>query len=351
MSEVTLKIAGKQYGGWKSIDIRRSLDVAANTFSLGLTDVWPGEDVPRPVHIHSACELWIDQERIITGYIDDVSPKYGNGQRSTDVDGRSKVAVLIDCALSLGDKEQSQFNNLGFLAVAQRLASHFGLKVKDEAGISSIPAKRVYRLEPGETVFEFLAEHARVLGVRLISDADGNLVISRTSNKRVRTELRLGENIEAATPLFSGRNRFSEYNVIGQTWGSDQTSAAGAAHAIGRAKDSGVPLFRPTVIIPETDITLADATRRAEWQRNLSYGRSHQVTYTVTGWRHADGLWEPNRLVRVHDDWTGLDGVLWMISDVRYVLDETGGTRAELTVSPKEGFDLIPLPNEKEIRW
>lgn len=349
MSEVTLKIAGARYAGWKTIDIRRSMEIAANTFALGATDVWSGQDVRQPVRAGSACEVWIDDERIITGYVDDVALSYNASERGFEISGRSKVADLVDCSLMLGEHEQAQFNNQKFVDIAKRLAARFGVKVKDEVGLGA-PSKRVHRMEPGETVFEFLAEYARVLGVRLTSNAAGDLVISRTSSQRVPTALQLGENVLSAQGAFSMRDRFSHYYVVGQTMGWDENYGTASSHIQGKAQDTGVR-FRPTVIVPESDITKADAQRRADWQRSVNFGRSQQVVYTVTGWTHANGLWGPNRLVRVQDEWMGVRA-WWLLSEVRYLLDERG-QRAELTVTPKEAFDLVPLPakDQEGIPW
>lgn len=346
--EVTLKTDGNIYGGWKSIDIRRSLEFAANTFSLSITDRWAGETTSRPIRMGSPCEVWIDNEKLITGYVDDVAPRYTATERGIEVEGRSKIADLIDCALSLTDQEKSQFNGLNFLQLAQRLAKPFGIGVVDRVG--SFKQAAVRNLDPGKRVFEALEEWSREEAVILTADANGNLVITRASNERVRTMLKLGENIEAAQGRFSMKDRFSHYYVYAQSWANDDNFGAAAAHIAGRAEDLRVR-FRPTVIVAEEAETREAVRKRAEWQRNVQYGRSMQATYTVTGWRHADGLWTPNKLVRIEDEWMGLNGVWWLIATVRFLLDEKG-MRTELTVMPKEAFDLVSLPpKDQKMVW
>lgn len=346
--EVTLKTDGKVYGGWKSIDIRRSLEFAANTFSLGITDAWPGEATPRPIRMGSPCEVWIDNEKLITGYVDDVAPRHTATERGIGVEGRSKIADLIDCALSLTDKEKAQFYNQNFLQLAQRFAKPFGIAVLDRVG--SYKPAHVRNLDPGRRVFEALEEWSREEAVILTADANGNLVITRASRDRLRTMLKLGENIEAGQGRFSMKDRFSHYYVYAQSWGDDNNYGAASAHIAGRAEDLRVR-FRPTVIVAEEAETPETVRKRAEWQRNVQYGRSMQVTYTVTGWRHLDGLWAPNKLVRIEDEWMGLNGAWWIIATARFLLDEKG-MRTELTVMPKEAFDLVSLPlKDKKLSW
>lgn len=350
MPEVRLKVDGMIYGGWKTVDVRRSLDHAADTFSLGLTDRWAGEESRRPIRMGSPCEVSIDDQKLITGYVDDVNLRYNATERTISVEGRSKVADLIDCALSLTEKEKSQFNNLKFNALAARLAKPFGLSVVDLIG--AFKSSRSRDLEPGQRVIELLDELSREEAVLLISNPDGNLVITRASDKKVGTALELGKNVKEADGRFSMKDRFSNYYFVSQSQGWDDNYGESSAHIAGQAEDPLVR-FRPTVMIAETATNNGSIRKRAEWQRNVNYGRSMQATYTVLGWHHADGLWEPNRLVHIVDEWMGLDGVWWLIATVRFRLDENG-QRTEITVMPKEAFDLIPLPpkDEKNMeRW
>lgn len=335
--DVRLKVDGMIYGGWKEIDIRRSLDHAADTFSLGLTDRWAGQDSRRPIRMGSPCEVWIDDQKLITGYVDDVSPKYDAESRSLTVDGRSKVADLIDCALPL-IKEKAQFNGFDFPALAKRLAKPFGIDVVDE--VKKFKPKRNRFLDTGVRVFEFLEEWSRVEAVFMVSNSNGDLVITRAGTEQLKTALELGKNILEGDGRFSMKDRFSDYHYHAESWKDEGGGVP--PRLTGYAQDLKMR-YRPTVIINDDAESLADLKRRAEWQRNISYGRSQQATYTVNGWRHVDGLWEPNKLVRVTDEWMDLDGVWWLISAVRFRLNEKG-QRTELTVMPREAFDLVPLP-------
>lgn len=370
MADVTLKIGGRHYGGWTEIQMRHSLERAASAFELSMPDrvsvnarqesiqssAWV--DALHPVRTGVDCEVLIGDEKIITGYIDEVQPRYGAGEHTVSVRGRSKVADLIDCSLppaSVGEK--SQFNKQTFMALATRLAGRFGIKVRNEAGDFD-QVEPVRRMDPGQTVFEFLAERARILGVRLISDADGNLVVTRTGKTQIATPLELGQNILASNARFSLRNRFRHYYVVGQHETANGLSGLAATQVIGNTVDLQVEQQqRTTTIIAEGNVTLADAKRRAEWQRNVQYGRSRQITYTVSGWYHDEknkALWKANHQVYVIDPYMGEVGTWWLIAGVEYLLDAQG-ERTELTLMPPEALELIPLPElddqEKEFHW
>lgn len=343
MPEVVLKVDGLKYAGWKSIDIRRSLEHAADSFALGLTDRWAGSEQRRPIRMGSPCEVWIGDRKLITGYVDDVNPSYNASERTINVEGRSKVADLIDCALPLFN-EKAQFKNQNFSALATRLAKHFSIDVVDEVGQFKPAQTRV--MDTGVRIYEFLEELSREEAVFMVSDVDGNLVITRASEQKIDTTLVLGGNIKEAGGRFSMKDRFSKYYFMSQGGSWNENYGEAAAHVTGNAEDVRLR-FRPTVVLAEQANNAESIRKRAEWQRNVNYGRSQTVTYTVSGWHHSDGLWEPNRLVRIVDDWMGLNGVWWLIATVRFRLDD-GGQRTELTVMPKEAFDLIPLPPKDE---
>lgn len=348
MSDVRLKIGANDYSGWKAVTVRRSLDTLADSFDLTLTDRWSADAARRPVRLGEACEVWIGERKLITGYVDEVRPRYDSKTRALSVAGRSKTADLVDCSLPPSISNPAQKNSQTLLQLATALAKPFGIKVVNEVtGLLKID-RTVLDAQPA---FQLIEEKARTAAILLLSNPDGNLVITRASDKRAATPLTLGENILEADGEFSHRDRFSHYYFVGQqpNWGSN-IGAAASAHVKGQAEDV-VMRYRPATVVAEGAGNAADMKRRAEWQRNVSYGRSRRATYSVNGWEHAAGLWEPNRLVQVSDEWMGFDGEWLMIGTVEFTLDERG-QRTRLTVMPKEAYDLIPLPaNDKVKPW
>ncbi|MEW6648144.1 MAG: phage baseplate assembly protein [Pseudomonadota bacterium] len=348
MSDVQLKIGNQVYGGWTQVKVRRSLDLFASTFDLAYTDRWPGQNGARPIALGAAAELYIDGQKLITGYVDKAPVRYSARERSLGVSGRSKVADLVDCTFNADKLNGVQRNDQTLLQLADYLAKPFRVKAKSSvAGLKVIEQPVINSIQ---TAFDFLEKLSRKEAVMLLDDPDGNLVIARASSRRAPTALVLGQNILECDGEESHRDRFSIYNIFGQYPDPDsQHAPEWKAHVSGRAEDAGMR-YRPTTIDAETALDYADAERRAIWQRNLNYGRSRQYTYIVNGWRHKDGLWEPNTLVLVFDPWAGIvgkddQGEWLMIGTVEYLLDESG-ERSRLTVMPKEAYDLIPIEDD-----
>jgi len=343
MSELLLNVDNAKHAGWTHINVRRSLETIADSFELSVTNRWKDQVEPRPIVTGNACNISIDSARVITGYVDDVYPNYDARQHSVGVVGRSKTADLVDCSFFSGE----DFKGKTFDAVAKTVCEPFGIDVVTDTDIGTSFAQ-TQKMEPGETVFEFLERLARYRALRLTSTVDGDLMITRTGTERVATPLQLGNNILSASGNFTMRDRFQEYVVLGQRTGDDESWGNANASASGTVRDDGMTnsRYRPTLIIADGSITTDECKRQAEWHRNTRLGRSGGIVYTVQGWHHADGLWKPNTLVPVVDQFMDIDGDR-LITEVQYILDERG-ERTEIQVMQPEGFDLLALPETSD---
>ncbi len=339
--ELILNVDGQRHRGWKSVRVIESLDRVANSFELSLSDYWGANNAAdrRTIVAGMPCQVFIDNTLIMSGYIDEVSPRYDAKQHSLEVVGRSKAGDLVDCSL-----EGQTFNDQTLLQIATALALPFGISVSLASGVDIGEPISTARLEPGQTIYEFLEEWARIRAVRFVSDANGNLIITRAGASRAADRLALGENIRQAGGTLSTRDRYTLYTAIAQTDEFDESDFN--ALVSGEVSDNWgrYNRHRPHTFLVEGAADIDDAKKRADWQRRTAYGRSQGLSYTLTGWRQDNGdLWPVNALVAVNDHWAGIDGER-LIVEVARVFD-SGGRRTELRVMPKEAYDLTPLPD------
>lgn len=335
MPEVLLSVDGQDWGGWKSYRVGLGMQQLAGTFELQLTERWAGQAVRRQIPEGAPCSLHYDGDLLITGYIDRVSPTYNAQDHSVSVGGRDKTCDLVDCSAPA-----TQWIGRGLADVARELCAPFGIEVIDLAGANAPFAS----LKPndGETVFEMLDQAARIRGVLLITDGKGNLIITRAGQARAHDALVLGENIHQGSGNRDFSDVFSHYTLKGQSQGSDELSGEAAAAVMAKATDSRIKRHRPTTIIADGPLDRAAAIQRITWERNVRWGRSQSINYTLIGHRQSNGeLWRPNILVPVYDAYNYLNGAERLITDITYVLDDQG-ERVEPTVMPREAFDVLP---------
>lgn len=339
--DLRLKVDGTLYGGWQDIRIRRSIETIAGTFELSVTERWSGQSTPRPIRPGAACQVLIDNKPVITGYVDDVNISYDVNSHTVSVSGRDQTGDLVDCA-----PVEFGFPNLTILDVAKRLCQPFGIGVSAETDVGG--KFSTYKRNPGDSVFAALDGAAKIRGVMLISDGNGGLVIARAGNKRLPALLATGENILACSASFSHKDRFSEYTVTGQQELEDGETYTNGLFLKATSKDPVIQRYRPLTVISDKLIDLKSTQERADYERNVRYAKSQQFQYSVQGWKYDDSnIWPINSLVAVKDDFLGLDADL-LITGVDLLLND-GGTRAELTLMPREGFDLLPLPEEGDV--
>lgn len=339
MPEVRLVVGNQEWGGWKSYRITLGMQQLAGTFELQLTERWAGQADRREIPEGAPCSLHYDNELLITGYIDRVNPTYNAQDHSVSVSGRDKTCDLVDCSAPA-----TQWIGRGLADVARELCAPFGITVIDQAGANA-PFKSL-KPNDGDTVFEMLDQAARIRGVLLITDGKGNLVITRAGHVRARDALVLGENIGQGSCNRDLSEVFSRYTVKGQVQGDDDFYGEVAAAVTASARDSRIKRHRPLTLIADGPLDTAAARERVTWERNVRWGRSQAINYTLNNIRQSNGqIWQHNSLAIVNDEYSYLRGAERLVTDLIYVLDDQG-ERVELTVMPREAFDLLDQPEQ-----
>lgn len=337
--QVILQIGSDRHSGWQEVSIRLSLEQMADEFQLTLTERWSESGEVRPVSPDEACTLHIGDELVLTGYLDEVLPDYDATTHTIVANGRSKAGDLVDCS----GKEQ-RFANRTVQQVAAALAQPYGIEVVDTVGATK--PMRAFVVEGGQPLGEAIERAAQLRGARVVSDAQGRLLIVHAVRRRIRTPLVLGQNIRKGSGVFSNRDRFNQYIVEGQTPGDDQWSGASASGPRGTATDPRVRRPRTTLVVCDTPADSKDCSARAELEARMRWANGRGVTYTVDGWKHEQGVWRPGDLVPVRDPWLGVDEEL-LVSAVQ-LIDGLDGRRAELRIVPPAAFEPVPISEGKK---
>lgn len=342
MPEITLRIGGREWGGWQSYRVQLGMQQLAGQFELALTERWAGQASRRQVAEGEPCELLYNGELLITGYVDRVMPTYSAQEHRLQVTGRDKTADLVDCSAP-----STQWIGRGLADVARELAKPFGITVVDQAGANA-PFQSL-KPNDGDTVFEMLSQAAAIRGVLLVTDGRGRLLITRAGRERAHDKLALGQNILQASGSRDFSDVFSTYTLKGQQKGNDDFFGESAAAVKATATDNRMKRHRPLTVIADHPLDGAGARARIEWERNSRWGRSQSITYTLDGHRQSNGaLWRHGLMVRVDDPYQYLNGAERLITEVTYILDDRG-ERTELTVQPREALDVIPQPEPEAV--
>lgn len=334
---VTLSVDGLDYAGWKKVSISAGIERQARDFSLDVTWRWPGQDTEIPIKQGTPCEVRIGADLVLTGFIFATPVRYDASSVTRSIAGRSRTADLVDCAAI---NQPGQWRGQSVQQVVQALAEPYGIQVLSE--VPDTTKLTEHSIEPGETVFESIDRLLTLSRLLSTDDASGRLIIVRPGSAgRAVDALQLGQNVLSGSAQLDFSGVFSDYKVVGQRAGTDDTFGEEASEVQASVTDPRAPRKRVMLLQESGQITPELAAARANWERGSRMGEALATTYTVQGWRQSNGqLWKVNMVVAVRDPLIGFDRDM-IISEIEYRLDE-GGTLATLTVAPPEAFEPEP---------
>lgn len=323
--DVALAVAGKVFQGWKEISVKRSLKAISGSFSLAVTDRWGEAQLPIAILPEQECVVWIGKERLITGYIDKVAPSFDKAGRTIAVSGRDKAMDMVDCSAY---HKPGSWISITLPRLAEILAKPFAVGVKVDPSAASLAAKAhpFWRIQPGESAFESLERLARLRGVLLANDGQGNVLITLAGTARAATELVQGSNILRASAEYDHKDRFSLYVVRAQDGGLEGADPEIAFAIQASAKDGAVTRYRPLVVQAEGAVTPEVCARRAAWEAKVRAAKAAKFTVEVQGWRQGDGsLWALNQKGWLRAPWLQANLEL-LITSVEFKKGESGTT-------------------------
>lgn len=329
--------------GWETVQVSRSLEAAAGTFSLGLARP-EGSPEGHPLVPGDAVRVELGGDVVSTGHVDRIAPFTRSGAHGFAVAGRSKTADLVDCSAV---NQPGQWRGARLVDIVKALADPFGVAVRATAPPAAETVDN-FEIEQGETVWAAIERLIRIKGILAHDSADGALLLALPALRRAETALvnlpdRRTNVLESSLSL-DLTGRFSEVAVKGQRAGTNDAYGTLAASVAGRALDADVPRYRPLVLVAETSVDPAQATRRAEWEVARRAGRGTSATFRVSGWRQSPGgpLWDVDLVVPVRDRALGIDAEM-LITSVSWSLTADAGRQTTLTLRPPAAFKARPV--------
>ncbi len=342
MTSIRLVVNGQSYAGWSSVQIMRSLDQFASSFSFQYSDRWAESEQPRVFLLGAKAEVVADGQRMIVGWIDDVNFTGSTGSAS----GRSTTGDLVDCSAVHATGQWRQQTAKRIIA---DLVEPFGIEVEyDPLIVDTIKIPR-FDLDYGESAHEAIDRLSRLRAMLPISTAKGSLKfirISKTAGLRVVSlDYRDVIRREYSSSI---QDRFSTYRIAAQTARSDPSeNPRRASLERFEAQDPNVKRYRPLVVHSETGAKQVELQAHAQWIANQRAAKSERVTYEVVGMAAPDGkIWEPGMLVSVDDRVLDLSDVLVVASCAHRA--DTSSVSTELQLARVESYGTEPI-SEKEL--
>jgi prophage tail gpP-like protein len=355
-SDVQVYVNGQIYTGWEQVEIQSNLEQASGGFSLTVSNLEPW-----PIAPGDECKVAIDGESVVVGYVDKVDTGFDAYSHTFTIAGRDKTADLVDCEVANGTGELA---GQTLKQIAEFIAGPFGVKVVADADTGGAFPK--FSIQPGDTAYSTIERAARMQGVLVTTDGNGNLLLTKPKSDRAPVALVAGENVISASFSADDSGRYSQYIVKGQRpaandndddsgdgdglFGSaSSSSATSAPEKVTSAVviDTGTKRYRPRIIMAEGAVTAANATQRAQWQRTVDEARARRVSVVVQGWKMTPGgkIWRKNTLVPCRIPFFKLNDDM-LIAGVRFSRS-SAGTITTLDLTKPDGYAVEPVIPER----
>jgi prophage tail gpP-like protein len=335
-----LRVGGQRLSGWLSVEVQGSLEALSAEVTLGV--VLESTATLPPVVRGQELIFELGGQRAISGYVRAVKSRISGDDLSVTVTGRDYTADLVDCSAI---HKSGAWTNTSLERIARDLCSPF--KIDVVWSVSDATASQpfaTFKLDHSETVFEALSRAARMRGIIMTRDTFGRVVFTEPGAGGTADALVLGDNLLECEYVDDDSDRFSVYQVLGDSAGGDLLGSSMTLEQVSTVAtfvDAGVPRWRPKQLWSSTSTGKVKARNRAQAEQAKGLSQGQRVTAKVRGWQQTTGrLWEANQMAEITAKPLGLDTRAMLIVSFRLGLDDDGGEVATLTLAPKAGYDL-----------
>lgn len=351
-----IEVNGIEYENFLSSSAELRLDALSNTFSF---EAAGSGGAPLPFKGGEACKVTLEGETIITGFIEVVSGSYDAGSHNISIQGRDKTGDVLDSSVS----EMSDLRGANTVKqVIERVLENIGsdVVVIDEANSEKFNSSEdIQAPDPGDNAFSFMESVARKRQVLLTSDGGGNIIISKSPGQDTQVLLQnvvgaTGNNILSASWSYDTTGRYNIYRFkSGLNPVALNTAGAASISTIvnqsGLISDTQIRAGRQLVIVAELSSSDEQMESRATWEANIRKARGRVYSAVVEGFTHKNGVWKPNTLVNIVDDFAGVSAQM-LINSVSFNLDLRNGSTTTLSFVERNAYTLtLDEPKTQEL--
>jgi len=308
---VRLQTEGATYQGWETVTIRQSLEQAANTFELTVSDERATDLHTQPIAKGARCRILIGDTPVINGFVGRRKPSFGHNTHRIKLSGRDITGDLVDASAIIPNQE---LHNVTIKEAADILCAPFGMTVHcPEAGAKF----EKFAVNDGETVFQCLESHAKQRGLLIYTLGDGILHINRPSPIDSGVTLEEGINILSGSADHNDDNLYHHYISKSQAGSRHRNQAT--------AIDPSIRAGRVLIVRAEKSNEHRSNQHRADYEMKLRQAQAIRVNLVVQGWEYAKGkVWQPNLLVNLKCPSLDIEGQFLLASIALSSSDQAG---------------------------
>lgn len=350
-----LEVDGVQYTNFTAASCELRLDSLSNTFRF---DAVAPNGQPLPFKGGEECKVIVDDETVLTGFIEVVAVNYDGTNHTISVSGRDKTADLLDSTID--EIDDIRGDGLTLKALIEKVIETLGLDIQVIDEVNPAPynaAEDLAAPEPGDNAFQFIEKYTRKRQVLLTSNGDGNIVIAANSGQSAEGAVQhvIGaedNNVMSSSFSYDTTGRFNAYkfssglNPVALNLAGD-TDLASLVNQGAGVFDNDIRAGRQLIIISESPFSDGNCEDRAKWEADIRRARGLVYSATVPGFRVAGtegALWQINRIYQIVDDFVGKIEPM-LCNSVTFTFDVGTGRNTTLGFVGEKAYTLFLEPD------
>lgn len=319
-NEVALMVNGTPFRLWDDLEITRSFDTVADTFSLICPfnpEIKRTRQTFQPFK-YQECGVYIGGEKVLTGNIINIEATSNANSRVLKIDGYSKPGILNDCSVPPTSWPVS-INGLNLKEIADRLCKDYGIIVMFEGSPGAkFSARDKIEIESDKKIIDFLIDIAKLRGFLISSNVDGKLLFRKTPVGMATVKLEEGKNpLLSATCSFKGQSRYSHVTLLK----SNNRFGAGQSTTVEDEELKKNAIVRHNISNAE-DTEMGNLKTAALARMGRIIADSINLSCSLSGWRRYDNgaLWKAGDLV----DFFSMGNMIYknttfLVRDVKFI--------------------------------
>jgi prophage tail gpP-like protein len=346
------------YEGWTSVDINKSLENLSGSFSISMTQLFNTDNVITSFIIKKGdkCVLTINDEPIITGFVDDVNIGYTSTSHTINVTGRDTTKDLIDGSLIGSADLIASYTPKKLVEHILLVKGMTSINVIDNTGLS-LKYDEDFNASAGKNAWQQLDKYLQKKSIFATVNENGDIILFRGSFGSTSDALfhliqggNIKNNIKSGNRIDSEKDRFNKIVVLSQSPSSVSDGSfseqGGESYS---AIDSSIRDTRQLEIVANANLTSKECQDLANFQKNIRQARGTGYTYTIQGFTQTNGdLWLPNYEVYIQDEYFNIADS-FLIKSVNLKQNIGTGTITTLEVVDKLAYTLRePVATTKE---
>lgn len=337
-NKIYIEIDGVRLDGWQNASVEKSMQNIAHTFSFSTSANDFDKTGLQYVKQNAEVKIYIDNTKIMTGYIENIDISYSASSHDINIAGRSKAGLLMDSSVKIATYKirnltallnkilfDNEFQDIKIINKTKiNILSNITQEAQDDNGFTSTS---------NQTVMEFLQAICNKYYCLLVSNSDGNLELVQEGTQSIGGALvnvinGKENNILSASVNISTTNQFRYIEF------SSETTVGNNLNQKASITNDDIKINKRKIIYLDSATTAPIMREMAKFYAGVQRARGRKYQATIYGYytqREGGNIFDINKTIKVSDVFCDLNGD-FLILGVKFIKNLNTGTTTTLEI-------------------